>query len=61
LKVLWEQSQNGIWNGYSSQYIRVYTHSQYDLTNTICSVKLLRIYKDGLWGELNEKPESCIV
>ena len=61
LKVLWEQSQNGIWNGYSSQYIRVYTHSQYDLTNTICSVKLLRIYKDGLWGELNEKPESYIV
>ncbi|MCL2707138.1 MAG: tRNA (N(6)-L-threonylcarbamoyladenosine(37)-C(2))-methylthiotransferase MtaB [Dehalococcoidia bacterium] len=51
LLVLWEQSQNGVLSGYTSQYVRVYASGGDDLTNTIGSVRLLKIYKDGLWGE----------
>jgi threonylcarbamoyladenosine tRNA methylthiotransferase MtaB len=52
LEVLWEQSDNGIWNGYSGNYIRVYTASDRDLTNLITAVLVTRLYEDGVWGEI---------
>ena len=52
LEVLWEQSYNGVWNGYSGNYIKVYTESDRDLTNVITGVLLTRLYEDGVWGEI---------
>jgi threonylcarbamoyladenosine tRNA methylthiotransferase MtaB len=52
LEVLWEQSDNGIWNGYSGNYIKVYTASGGDLTNLITAVLVTRLYEDGVWGEI---------
>ncbi len=52
LPVLWEQADNGIWNGYSGNYIKVYTASSGDLTNTVTDVHVQRLYEDGVWGEI---------
>ncbi len=52
LEVLWEQTDNGIWNGYSGNYIKVYAESDRDLTNVLTSVLLTRLYGDGVWGEI---------
>jgi threonylcarbamoyladenosine tRNA methylthiotransferase MtaB len=55
MAVLWETetSQNtDIYSGLSNNYIRVFTRSPENLTNTISSVRLTRPYRDGLWGEL---------
>jgi threonylcarbamoyladenosine tRNA methylthiotransferase MtaB len=54
LPVLWEQIQNEVLCGYTPQYIRVYALGSKALTNTISSVKLIRAYKDGLWGEIQQ-------
>ena len=50
LPVLWEQKSNGIWFGLTDNYIRVYTKSSEDLTNKLLPVKLVKIWKDGVWG-----------
>ena len=52
LEVLWEQkSEAGIWSGYTANYIRLYTRSKKDLTNILIETKLLKLYRDGVWGE----------
>jgi threonylcarbamoyladenosine tRNA methylthiotransferase MtaB len=53
LEVLWEQSSGGIWSGLTGNYIRVYTKSRGDLTNQLMSAKLLKLYRDGVWGEVS--------
>ncbi len=50
MTVLWEQQSRGIWSGYTDNYIKVYAKSNIDLTNKIMPVKLVEIYKDGVWG-----------
>ncbi len=55
LGVLWEQVAGGVWSGYTGNYIRVYTKSARDLTNQITPTKLVKPYRDGLWGELPRK------
>jgi threonylcarbamoyladenosine tRNA methylthiotransferase MtaB len=52
VEVLWERSSGGIWSGLTGNYIRVYVKSADDLTNRILPVKLMKIYRDGIWGEL---------
>ena len=52
MTVLWEQQSRGIWSGYTENYIKVYIKSDDDLTNEILPVKLVEIYKDGVWGEV---------
>ncbi len=52
LEVLWEQSDNSIWSGYTGNYIKVYTESDGDLTNVISAVLITRLYEDGVWGEI---------
>ncbi len=52
MPVLWEQKSNGIWSGLTDNYIRVFTRNDRDLTNELLPVKLVRIYKDGVWGEV---------
>jgi threonylcarbamoyladenosine tRNA methylthiotransferase MtaB len=55
MPVLWEQrSKGGIWSGLTDNYIRVYTKSDDDVANKLLPVKLVRLYKDGVWGEVGE-------
>jgi len=58
MPVLWEQKTNGIWSGLTGNYIRVYTKSGEDLTNKLVGVKLERLYKDGVWGEVEQSNEQ---
>jgi len=51
MPVLWEQKSGGVWSGYTSNYIRVYTKSREDLTNQLLPIKMESIWKDGVWGE----------
>ena len=50
--VLWEQESGGVWSGLTGNYIRVYAKSADDLTNELLPVKLVKSYRDGVWGEL---------
>ncbi len=52
LAVLWEQSSGGVWSGLTGNYIRVYVRSPDDLANKLQLVKLVKIYRDGVAGEL---------
>lgn len=54
MNVLWEKEINldsGIYSGLTDNYIRVYTHSPRPIVNQIISIRLTKIYKQGLWGE----------
>jgi threonylcarbamoyladenosine tRNA methylthiotransferase MtaB len=52
LEVLWEKKSGGIWSGLTGNYIKVYAKSNSNLTNQLLSVRLEKIYRDGLWGEV---------
>ena len=52
LEVLWEQENNGNWNGYSGNYIKVFAESARDLTNVITEVSVTSLYGGGVWGEI---------
>ncbi len=53
MPVLWEQqSKGGIWSGLTDNYIRVYAKSDDDLANQLLPAKLVRLYRDGVWGEM---------
>lgn len=53
--VLWESAiggeGDGTWSGLTDNYIRVYAESSEDLTNKFTDVKLVKLYRDGMWGE----------
>lgn len=51
MDVLWETQSNGIWSGYTTNYIRIYMRSERNLTNQITQVMLQELYKDGIWGK----------
>ncbi len=51
MDVLWEKQSSGIWSGHTGNYIKVYTRSDDNLTSSLTRVKLVKLYKDGLWGE----------
>jgi len=55
LDVLWEQSSGGVWSGLTGNYIRVYARSNDDLTDILLPVKLVKLYRDGIWGDLGQK------
>ena len=46
--VLIEQQKDGIYSGYTSNYIRIYISSQTDITNQMLTVQATELYKDGL-------------
>jgi threonylcarbamoyladenosine tRNA methylthiotransferase MtaB len=52
LTVLFEQRSGGAWSGLTANYIKVYVKSGTDLTNVLRPVRLLRFYRDGVWGEI---------
>jgi len=57
MPVLWEKRSNGLWSGLTNNYIKVYTKSNYDLTNKLLPVRLSEVYRDGLWGEIKQAEE----
>ena len=54
LTVLFEQQSNGVWSGLTDNYVKVYTKSGDDLTNKLLPVRLVEVYRDGVWGEIVE-------
>jgi threonylcarbamoyladenosine tRNA methylthiotransferase MtaB len=54
MDVLWETQASGVWSGYTGNYLRTYTRSKSDLTNKINRVTLEKLYRDGIWGKLEE-------
>ncbi len=57
--VLWEQkTEKDIWSGYTSNYIRMYSGSEQNLTNVIALTRLNRLYQDGIWGDIISSEEQ---
>jgi threonylcarbamoyladenosine tRNA methylthiotransferase MtaB len=55
MTVLWEKEValgSGVYSGLSHNYIRVFTQRSKPLTNQLCSARLVRLHKQGLWGEV---------
>lgn len=50
MTVLFESEHDGIVEGLTGNYIRVYAHGTSELHGTLCTVYLEKSYKDGLWG-----------
>lgn len=59
LNVLYEESAlgNGLWSGYTDNYIRVVTRSHENLSNRILPTRLVQAVEDGARGEI-EKAKS---
>jgi len=58
MPVLWEKETNpgsGIYSGLTSNYIRVFTHSEKPLSNEITHVKLAEFHNQGMWGEMADE------
>lgn len=49
-EVLWEQESDGLWQGLTGNYIRVYTAASEDLTNQLLPVRLERLEAEGMRG-----------
>ncbi len=55
MNILWENEVNsncGIYSGLTDNYIRVHTYSSQPIDNRIIPTRLIKIYKQGLWGKL---------
>ncbi|UCD21528.1 MAG: tRNA (N(6)-L-threonylcarbamoyladenosine(37)-C(2))-methylthiotransferase MtaB [Chloroflexota bacterium] len=60
MPVLWEKEtspESGIYAGLTSNYIRVFAHSEKSLDNEITPVKLAGLRSHEMWGELTRPPE----
>jgi threonylcarbamoyladenosine tRNA methylthiotransferase MtaB len=51
-EVLFEQKSGGTWSGLTGNYIKVYVKSDNDLVNQLLPVKLLKNYRNGVFGEV---------
>ena len=60
MPVLWEKETSpgsGMYSGLTSNYIRVFAHSEKSLNNEIIPVKLVEFHNQGIWGEvMDENP-----
>jgi len=52
LTVLFEPEQDGIAQGFTGNYIRVYASGQRGVHGKLCNVKLEKPYRDGMWGTI---------
>jgi len=52
LTVLFEPEQDGIVQGFTGNYIRVYAHGHQGVHGKLCTVKLEKPYCDGMWGTI---------
>lgn len=51
-KILFEEQNNGYWEGFSDNYMRVIAPSKADLKNQLREVKLVRVEGQKIFGEL---------
>jgi threonylcarbamoyladenosine tRNA methylthiotransferase MtaB len=61
MPVLWENETSpgsGIYSGLTSNYIRVFAHSEKSLSNEITPVKLVEFHNQGIWGEMVDENPS---
>jgi len=52
LTVLFEPEKNGIVEGFTGNYIKIYARGHNDVHGKICNVQLERPYHDGIWGTI---------
>ena len=52
MPVLWESVEQGLWSGYTDNYIRVVAASENDLTNRIMPVRLDAVFDEYVRGTL---------
>ncbi|MDD5337985.1 MAG: tRNA (N(6)-L-threonylcarbamoyladenosine(37)-C(2))-methylthiotransferase MtaB [Dehalococcoidales bacterium] len=52
LDVLWEQQSGGFWSGLTGNYVKVYVKSSKTLANRITPVRLVKLYRDGILGNI---------
>jgi threonylcarbamoyladenosine tRNA methylthiotransferase MtaB len=55
MPVLWEKETSpgsSIYSGLTSNYIRVFAHSEKSISNQITPVRLVKLHNQGMWGEL---------
>jgi len=52
VEVLWESKQGSVWQGLTSNYIRVKADSRLDLVNSLGPVRLIDLCQGGMIGEL---------
>lgn len=61
MPVLWEKESSpgsGVYSGLTSNYIRVFAHSERSLSNEIAPVKLVKLHNQVIWGEIvDESPD----
>ena len=60
MEVLWEsrrRGQDALWNGLTSNYMRVMTRSDLPLANTITATRLKTLDGQGIWGEIVDGEE----
>lgn len=57
-EVLFEEVEDGLYTGYTRNYIRCYVKSKEDLTDKIAYVKIKRPFKDGAIAKLVKKKKS---
>ncbi len=50
--VLWERSNDGVWNGLTANYVRIHTQSPHDLQNRITPAAITAYDANGLWAEV---------
>ena len=53
LGVLVEGEKNGFWQGFTSNYLKIYLKSNRVLSNRIVRVRLIELYRDGLRGAIH--------
>ena len=59
LPVLYEREKDGIWEGFTDNYVRIFTKSKFPLSGRIMPTKLVAEYKKGLWGNVKEGRLRC--
>ena len=52
MAVLWEQEADGLWEGLTGNYVRVYTAADAALGNALRPVQLTCLHADGMLGDL---------
>jgi len=48
--VLWERASDGVWEGLTGNYIRVYALAKHDIENRILPARLEALFNDGMQG-----------
>jgi threonylcarbamoyladenosine tRNA methylthiotransferase MtaB len=51
MEVLWEQQKEGLWSGYTGNYLRAFTRDAKIKANDITTIKLSKLFKDGILAD----------